>query len=190
MSATDRRHWLASALLAATFGCAQNPAPGGWLEPAREAVDDPYGAWIAVSEEGRGVAGEFLAIDRDSVFVLLPSGSVHAVSLDRVTGAQLAYYDAQPGALAIWTTVGSWSTISNGILLIFTLPTWIIGGSVATGSQSRAPLVSLDHEETAESGADSWAERWNAVRKYARFPGGLPPDLPRTLPTKRRQGTR
>lgn len=182
MSASDWRHWFAATLITGALGCALNPAPDGWLEPAREAVDDPYGAWIVVAYAGGGTSGEFLAVDRDSVFVLLSSGRVQGAPLDSVTRARVAYYDARQGSLAIWTAMGSASTISNGAFLIFTLPTWIIGGSLATASQSRAPLIAVDTGE----GNESRAESWDAVRMYARFPSGLPPDLPRTLPTRPR----
>lgn len=176
MSVSSWRRWLAS-VLAGTLGCAANPAPRGWLAPAREAQTDPYGAWIVVKRLGGGgdVSGEFLAVERDSLFVLSANSAVRAIPLDGVLRAQIAFYDARSGDLALWTALGSLSTISNGAFLIFTFPIWIIGGSVATAGQSSAPLRRVDPTHT-----------WDAVRMYARFPGGLPPNLPRMLPPKPR----
>lgn len=175
MLASSGRRWVASALACSALGCVQSPAPDGWLSPARQAQADPYGAWIVISRVGGGPveSGEFLAVDRDSVFVLSSTGEVRTVLRDSVLRAQIWFYDAEWGRLAAWTTVGSLSTISNGFVLILTLPAWIIGGSLATGSQSRAPLRQVDR-----------ADAWDAVRMYARFPAGLPANLPRTLAPK------
>jgi hypothetical protein len=57
--------------------------------------------------------------------------------------------------------------------MVFTLPVWIIAGTLATASQSRAPLRPV-HDRAG----------WSALGRYARFPGGLPANLPRTLPPK------
>ena len=175
MPATSGRRWLPLALAALLAACSHNPAPDGWLKPAREAQDDPYGAWIVISPLGDGpkLQGEFLAVEPDSVFVLSTGGDVQTIPRDSVARAQVAFYDSQWGNLAIWTTVGTLSTISNGWFLGFTFPLWTIGGSLATSSQSRAPLVWVD-----STGA------WDGVRMYARFPGGLPANLPRTLSPK------
>jgi hypothetical protein len=169
--------WIGFALAGGALACSQNPAPTGWLAPARAAQSDPYGAWIVVwPPAGPEVAGEFLAVDRDTVFVLPPGGGVRAVALGSVEGALVAFYDAQWGGLTGWTMAGALSTISNGWFSAFTFPLWTIGGSLITGGQSRAPL------RRVRSAAD-----WSAVRMFARFPAGLPPDLPRTLPPKERR---
>lgn len=177
MLASSWRRSLTSVLAGGTLACAHNPAPSGWLAPAREAQADPYGAWIVVSRLAGSpdLGGEFLAVERDSVFMLLASGEVRSVPLDSVSRARMAFYNAQWGGLATWTILGSLSTISNGAFLIFTFPAWIIGGSLATAGQSRAPLRRVGPAHT-----------WDAVRMYARFPGGLPANLPRTLPPKLR----
>jgi hypothetical protein len=117
------------------------------------------------------VSGEFLAVERDSVFVLSPDSTVRTVPLDSVRHAKVAFYDAQWNQLAVWTILGSLSTISNGIVLVLTFPLWAVGGSIATAVQSRDAVRQVDNSLT-----------FDAVRMYARFPGGLPENLPRTLP--------
>ncbi len=176
MRATDRRRRGCGLLLAlALVGCASSPAPRGWLSPALEAQSDPYGAWIVVSRFGAeaSVAGEFLAVDRDSVFVLTPDSVIHRIPADSVRVADLAFYDARWGSLAAWTGIGAASTISNGFVLLLTLPTWVIGGSIATSLHSLDPLRRV--ERTGD---------WDAVRQFARFPRGMPADLPAVLPPK------
>ena len=109
-------------------GVQPHPAPSGWLARAGQAQSDPYGAWIVVSPPAGGTTleGELLAIDRDSVFVLTAVGAVRSEALDPGSRAVLAFYDAGTTDLTTWTALGALSTISNGHLLIFTLPAWAI----------------------------------------------------------------
>ncbi|HEX4935450.1 MAG TPA: hypothetical protein VFV33_19855 [Gemmatimonadaceae bacterium] len=171
---------LASAFLAMACtigtGCATNPAPAGWLAPAREAASDPYGAWIEITRMpgSPDLRGEFLGVARDSVFVLDGSGNVETVAIGVIRSAKIAFFDSRWPSMAAYAGALSLATISNGFLLILTLPTNLIVGSVATASQSREPLVDVTRPT-----------QWDDVRRYARFPAALPDPLPRTLPTKR-----
>jgi len=117
-------------LCAGIAGCASTGAPDDWLPLAEEAPTDVYGAWITVHliDEGARphlagefsvdfadslgyrppLAGELLAVDADSVFVLVGgrAGScpVTAIGKQDVAKAQVAYFD--PGGagreLDIW----------------------------------------------------------------------------------------
>lgn len=173
-----RRLPVAAALSVLTLACAATPpVPSGWLPSAQRAQADPYGAWIQVSRpRSEFLTGEFLAADRDSVYVLSPDGSVISAPLDSATRARIVSYDSNSASLAAWAMIGSVSTISNGFFLVLTLPTWIIGGVVATNSQARRPVFT-----------PRGASEWEHARRYARFPGGLPANLPRTLPVKARR---
>jgi hypothetical protein len=174
MRASRWRRRASLILVAATAACAKNPAPIGWLSPAVAAQNDPYGAWIVVTtSDTSGTSGEFLAVDNDSVFVLSLDSTVRAVPRASVREARIAFYQAQLGTVILWSALGTLSTLSNGVLLVFTAPTWIIGGTVASASESRAPLRTVARPED-----------WEGVRGYARFPMGMPPNLPRRLPTK------
>ena len=173
MQASSWQRWIVMGLAIGTLACARNPAPGAWLGTAAEMQNDPYGAWIVVSADSVETFGEFLAVDRDSVFVLGQDVTVRTVPLSRVTHAELAFFDARWSDLALWTGLGALSTISNGVILVLTFPTWIIGGTIATAAESRAPLRTVNR-----------IEDWDSVRMFARFPGGLPENLPRRLPTK------
>jgi hypothetical protein len=175
MWSVERRTRLAVAgacLAAAVAGCARSPAPAGAVPWPAGAEADPYGAWIQVERQGGGgvVAGELLAVDPDTVFVLTWDGAVRGVPLDSVREATIAWYRGHATDLAAWTVVGTISTISNGVFLLLTAPMWLIAGSAATAAESRAPLVRVPTR------AD-----WTTARMYARYPAGLPPDLPRRL---------
>jgi hypothetical protein len=170
MRADSVRLALACCTVWGVSGCARNPAPAGWLPTADGAQYTPFGSWIALEYKAAGDAslpagGELIAVGRDSVFVVAPAGTVTAIPKAAVQRATVAAFDAQWGRLAVWTLVGSLSTLSHGVGLLISLPVWVIGGSLATASASRAPL----HDD----------EPWQDVQKFARFSQGLPPGLDR-----------
>jgi hypothetical protein len=151
-------------------GCAPNPAPAHWLPTADAAQASPFGAWIQLEYAPAGptfpAGGELIGVGDDSVFVLPPEQTLVAIPKAAVRQATVAVFDAQWSRLAVWTLLGSLSTASHGAFLVLSFPVWVIGGSLAAGSASRAPL----HDAEAN---------WQDVQKFARFPQGLPPDLNR-----------
>ena len=169
----------AVALLVSSAACISNPAPRSWLPRAEPATRDVYGAWIVVTTSQTATtapsifAGEFLAVGRDTVFVLTLGGAVKPIPTGDVQRARVAFYDAEWGGLGAWTALGTLSTISNGFYLVLTAPAWLLGGSGVTASQSKAPI-----RDVTEVGD------WSKVSMYARFPGGWPDKLPRELPRK------
>lgn len=151
--------------------CANNPAPSGWLPSPDDTPQDPYGAWIEVRRGDRVRArGELIAVHDDSVFVLTQRGELVALDRSRINGARIAWFDAQWGGLAVWTTVGTLSTLSHGYFSGITLPLWLIVGPIATGAQSRVPIESVERES-----------QWREMRMFARFPQGLPQGLDRSV---------
>ncbi len=152
-------------------GCASNRAPKGWLPEAEQAQIQAFGAWIWVECEIDSsvleAEGEFIAETEDSVFVLTPDSLV-AVATSRIVRVRLYTYDAKQGRLALWTTAGSLSTPSHGFFLILSLPLWVLTGSISTAAQSRLPIEKLPPQS------------WHELRKFARFPQGLPEQLDRS----------
>jgi hypothetical protein len=126
-----------------------------------------------MSDSSPALEGELLAVEFDSVFVLTESGDVVAEPLSDVGRAVLAYYAPGKTGLVLWSMLGALSTISNGFYLIFTFPAWLIAGIAATRSQSRAPLYWIEDSQD-----------WAAAKMLARFPTGLPRELPRKLTPK------
>jgi hypothetical protein len=151
-------------------GCASNRAPKGWLPDAEHAQIQGFGAWIQIEcqidSSELEAEGEFIAAAEDSIFVLTPD-SLLAAATNQIIRARLYTYDAQQDKLALWTTVGSLSTVSHGLILIFSLPLWVVTGSISTAAQSWLPVE--------KSPPKSWQE----FRKFARFPQGLPKHLDR-----------
>ena len=152
------------------FGCASPRAPRGWLPDAGEAQKEAYGAWISVEYDNvsseQVLDGEFIAVGDDSIFVLTRDRLI-AVPVEEIKRGRLTTYDPNHGLLALWTVGGSISTPSHGWFLVASLPVWIISGSIATVAQSYAPIEKFP------------ADSWDDLRKYARFPDGLPEGLNR-----------
>jgi len=167
---------VAGALLAAALaGCAPYRPPEGWLEAPAPSQKDVYGAWIRLRfpEDEPDVDGELLAAGDDSVWVLRRDGRVEAVALAGIEKAELYAYDPDLTGGNVWATLGILGTASNGYYSSFTMPLWSLAAGIGLGSDRRAAAPSA--RERGE---------WEKVRKYARFPQGLPPGLPRTLPTR------
>ncbi len=152
-------------------GCASSTAPRGWLPQAVEAQSAAHGGWLSLRVNGgsRGAVheGELLAIQADSIFIL-EHGTCFGLPTAQVVKATLTAYDANTRLLAIWTLGGTLSTASHGVGLILSAPVWIIAGTAATASQSRAPQTTFT------------PATWEKTRAYARFPQGLPEGLDRS----------
>jgi hypothetical protein len=164
------------AMLAA---CTANPAPNRWLPTPMTAASDPWGAYIVVTlrdtitrKDTVMVRGEFLAVDRDTVFVLPMDSIVRRVPVRGVAKAQVAWYDSEMEKLGWWTLLGTVSSLSHGFGLVFTMPLWIISGTASAASESRAPLL------------DVTRVGWDSVRPYARYPAGVPAALPERLQSR------
>ncbi|MGD2135992.1 MAG: hypothetical protein PVF27_07530, partial [Gemmatimonadales bacterium] len=156
---------------------------------------DPYGAWIEVTyvatpSTGRAqIAGEFIAVHRDTVFVLPMTNALAEIPIEQIRRARLAHYASQWELLALWTVGGAVSTVSHGLLLILSAPTWIVVGSIASAVHSHAPIERIN--------AGDWptwvlaarmAPKWREMRRFARFPQGLPEGVDRAgLQPKRRR---
>jgi hypothetical protein len=155
--------------------CVHNPAPAAWLHPPDRVLEDPYGAWIAlrVRTDSQPVAGEFLAVTADTVWVHALDGAVRRVPTASVVHGRVAIYDARAWRFGVWTAVGIASTASHGIYLIFTAPLWGLVGTAATVGQARSAMVDI------RSPTD-----WSRVERWARYPGGPPGTLPAWMPPR------
>lgn len=164
---------LAVVMTLAALACESNPAPENWLPEPKETPTWTYGGWIVLTlkssnPDPKAAAplrdGELLAVAPDSVWLMTDNGAVGVARAD-VTHARLIGWYPETDNMVLWTAIGTVSTLSNGAFLLLTAPAWLIGGSLATGSQSRRPVVRTDKAD------------WSQLRLYARFPQGLPPGL-------------
>jgi len=152
------------ALATAIGGCAsaQGPAPAPWLPNAHELPHWPYGASAVVhlaAKKTVPVRGELIALGRDSLYVLTDSALV-AIPCRAVRS--LALQVDQRGLLDAPQLDFGHSEVDYPFGL----------GDHTTGQPASQPL----------------SHKWQAIRPYARFPGGLPDSLDRSalaLPARR-----
>jgi hypothetical protein len=174
MRVGDPRLVLMAVAVTCLQGCAGNPAPRTWRQPAALVQRSPRGAWVRLdamelsggpSKASRLVQGELIAIDQNAVHVLTVAGlqSVPRVSVRNVA---LVGYGTRAGALAAWAVGGGVSTLSHGGFLLFTAPMWAITGVIAVRTEGRAGVLR------------------DFANSFARFPQGLPAGFdPKSLGT-------
>ena len=157
---------MVTVLLCGTVGCSSTGAPKGWLAPAQQAALDPFGAWIKIEPgiEGPFLAGEFVGVSIDSVFVLGVSGLQGVAKVD-IERAKIAHFDSQFDQPGGWVGLWTFSTLSHGWYLVLSAPVWILAGSLSVGAHSRTPLEHYPRDD------------WESLRFYARFPQGVPEGL-------------
>lgn len=187
-------------------GCGTTGAPPGLLPKVDEAASDPYGGWIQVSlREGatpRRLEGELIASESETLWMLPAardwstvtwSDSLIAIPWSAVERIKVAGWQPETTGLALWGTVGSLSTISHGVGLVFSFPIWIVSTVAAVRGENQAAVVEGRPDRWRDEPARSWtraAPPWTELRARARFPQGLPPgttrlrarprDVPRT----------
>ena len=160
------RGWIAALLLAPILGCAGNTAPAQFLPQPVESQSQSYGGWIELEVDTGGkrvhrVEGELIAVSGNSVWVL-HSGGGAVVPTAQVKKGKLTGYRSGAGSVAAYAALGTASTLSNGVLLIFTAPLWIITGTVAANSESQQAVRKTP------------PLKWPALSDWARFPQGMP----------------
>ena len=182
MSFGSVARWLSLGTAVVGAGCVGNSAPKGWLPKPAVAQTGAYGGWLELRYDTltpQRVDGELIAVSADSVWVLSKDQALVIPTADVMAG-KLTAYAAQKGALATWATLGTLSTLSNGLFLIFTAPMWIIGGSLSVGNETRAPV------------RKSPPLTWGELAPFARFPQGMPEGMDlsslKTKPSVSRRG--
>jgi len=145
-------------------GCAsaQGPAPAVWLPNAHELPHWPYGASAVVRlavKKTEPIRGELIALGRDSVYVLTDSA---LVAIPCRVVQSLALQVDERGLLDAPQLDFHRSEVDYPFGV----------GDHATGQPANEPL----------------SRKWQTIRPYARFPGGLPDSLDRSalaLPPRR-----
>jgi len=151
-------------LIVLMAGCASSIAPKGWLPNPTEVQSRAFGAWMTVehgSEVGTKIStGELIAVQESNVYLLTMDG-MEVISIDKVQNAMLALYKEKK-RVGLWALIGTLSTLSHGIGLIFSAPTWIITGIASASGESKSGLLKYSDSS------------WEEIKKYARFPQGIP----------------
>jgi hypothetical protein len=160
-----------SLLLLLALGCASNPAPKGALLPPQAMESSAYGGYILVKHrDGSRTEGELLAARDDRVWVRTARG-VSAIPLSQVESMRLAAYQTGQELMTAWGTVGSFTALTHGYWLVFSVPIWILTTGISAGIESRSALVDYPDQPLP------------AFAQWARYPQGMPVVAPPRPPT-------
>jgi hypothetical protein len=145
-------------------GCAVFHSPRGWLPKLQQVPSEAYGCWSEVEHISDGqtkkTSGELIAVAPGRLFILSQTG-VSEIRLISIKWMRLEVFESA-NMLGAWAFVGTLSTLSHGIGLVVSAPIWIISGISAAAAESRSGVIMLRGSPTED------------IRKYARFPQGLP----------------
>jgi hypothetical protein len=153
--------WLLPLLL--MVSCAPLQAPFA-LSTAREVPESPRGAWIEVeTKSGKWISGELISVSEKGIFIEL--GNLYVIGWEDVKRARLVRY--RPGGwwgLTVWTVVGTASTLSHGLYLIYTAPAWLVLGAISRVIATREPVYECSDD-------------FRKCIPFSRYPQGIPVEL-------------
>lgn len=169
--------------LALAGGCLHRRAPAGWQRTVSQAERSPYGSWVWVKLDGGSqYGGELLAADAQRIYIaggkIFATAAQHAyfarnpavisLQLNTVESITIDIYRDNATGTVLWSLLGTASTITHGFGLLLSAPIWAATGIWASMSVANAGVERIDHP----GGADAWR-----LRRYARYPEGLPAAL-------------
>jgi hypothetical protein len=144
--------------------CATVRAPYGSVPKRLGIRTDAFGGWITLNliSNAKTVEGELVAVSSDSVFVFEGDTLQTFPTLD-ITYARVVLYNNNSSGYAGWTAIGSLATVLNGYYAVFTFPLFLITGMATTIAESNRVNY-----------FDFPSNEWEVLKKYARFPQGIP----------------
>jgi hypothetical protein len=150
--------------IALLSNCATVKAPSGSVPTRTEITTDAFGGWISASLKSRqeAIQGEFIAVSTDSIYILT-GNKAQGYALTSVDKARIVMFNTNTALYIFWTVGGSLATLSNGDFLVFTLPLTLVTGIVTTSAEAHR-INFYDYPQFT----------WEELKKYARFPQGLP----------------
>lgn len=153
---------LVISILALFGSCRTVSAPKGSVPNRVGIATDAFGGWMFTKAGQRSFEGEFIAVGNDSLYILT-SGKTQSISLPTVDTARIILYNTNTSGYALWTSLLSIGTLSNGAFATFTLPVSLVTGILITNAESKR-INYFDYPNNS----------WEELKKYARFPQGLP----------------
>jgi hypothetical protein len=146
------------------ISCIATPGPKGWLPSPNEVLSDAFGAWMIVEySSGSGdktEEGEFIAVEKNKVYLLTRTG-LEEIPIPELQHVTFATYKEER-MVGVWALLGLLSTVSHGYYAAASAPIWLIGGILNASAESTSGVTKSD------------TIVWDEIRKYARFPQGIP----------------
>jgi hypothetical protein len=175
--------YLIIALLAFAFSCAtSSPAPPDWTPTPNEATTRVFGHWIIVTTAARErFSGELIAVGTDDehepqYVYIAREDQMLAVSVAGIRWVTLVEHKRDAAGGDAWVTLGSLSTVSHGGFLLLSIPGWLLAGGVPTALTAKKGVFE----------ASSVIRFDDRIRKYARFPQGIPRSVLRGMKVEAR----
>ncbi len=156
-----------SVMVVLMAGCISLPGPTDWVPSSEEVQQDVYGAWtileITPKSNKKPMEGELIAVQQ-GILYLLNENILQEIPIKQIKKAILASFNAR-GGISMWATLGFVSTLSHGGWLIFSAPIWLISGIINSNAATTSGMLKFDNYNLRD------------MKKYARFPQGIPEGL-------------
>jgi hypothetical protein len=145
--------------------CQPVKAPLGFVPKRKGTTTNAFGGWMSISfldSTRQELEGEFIAVSNDSLYIM-DGDKVNGRKTAEVRFARIILFNTDASGYAAWTVLNSLGTISTGTFLVFMFPLAFVTGIMTTVSESRR----INFYEYP-------LHDWSTLRKYARFPQGIP----------------
>jgi hypothetical protein len=149
-------------------GCATNWVPDRWLASPEQSQVQGYGGWATVTFDSNPkratIGGELISVAPDQLMILMPSGVIE-VSKTGTKRVVVDGYEQDVRPVRRGWLIGSLASITHGYLAPVTVGLW-------SGAAQAALREAYSYARVTYPG-----QRWQDLRRYARFPQGLPAGL-------------
>lgn len=175
------KHWSWLVLAITTTACASVHAPKGSVPKREQLLYDAFGGHMTLQVQQSSAmivveSGELIAVAPDTIY-LMTGGKVKAYDKSIILSGRIVVFNTAANSYASWTALLSIGTISNGVYALGTFPLTLITGIATTSAESKR-----------KNYFDYPVETWEFIRRYARFPQGLPHGIPISALTPRPVG--
>ena len=155
-------------------GCKTNVvlAPAGTLPKRSAFTYDAYGGYITIqTTDNFSCSGELIGLRNDSIIVL--ADSVFSIGSKKISKARIIVYSPNKYGAGFLLALPNLFMLGAGCddcsspagLAVFLTAIDAIGISIAMGTENKK----VNYYD--------WSEGWNVVRKYSRFPYGIPQNV-------------
>jgi hypothetical protein len=149
-------------------GCATNWVPDRWLASPEQSQVQGYGGWATVTFDSNPkrapIGGELISVAPDQLMILMPSGVIE-VSKTGTKRVVVDGYEQDVRPVRRGWLIGSLASITHGYLAPVTVGLW-------SGAAQAALREAYSYARVTYPG-----QPWQDLRRYARFPQGLPAGL-------------
>ena len=165
---------LINSILLLFFGCSSTSTSPGWLPRENEIAFDGRGGWIDIESLNQGVeSGELISIQEDTLF-FLNDEKLTFFRVEDISIAKVAAFDNNDKLNTIRnvTILGIATCVSHGWFGFLTAPMWVVTGLYTAIKFSESSVYKFPSRHYPSI---------NSLRKYSRYPMGIPKDLDRSL---------